>query len=267
VIRCACGFVRVGSGRIAAGCLAFERFIFTEVDVRKLSVWSLALVTGVCCAVVACGSDDDSGIASGGATGIAGKAGTAGKAGLGEGGTTAAAGAAGAAGAVGEAGAPAVDSLYTRLGGHAGIAAAIGLIVTAELGDPDIASYFAPNLKVPSHAPSAADIEECFTNLLGNAAGGPEAYPMTTAGGFTCRSMPAAHAALHIGSTTFDNFVTIAGGVLKTAKVADDDIATVASVLIGTKSAIVDSAAPKSGPCIVAACKVGEAGAGGTAGN
>ena len=90
---------------------------------------------------------------------------------------------------------------------------------------------------------------------------------MTTAGGFTCRSMVDAHSDLHIGSTTFDNFVTIAGGVLKDAKVADDDIATVASVLVGTKTSIVDAKAPKSGPCIVSACELGEAGAGGAGGS
>ncbi len=228
----------------------------------KLSFWSLALLAGVGCTVVACGSDDDTG-GSGGtggksAAGAAGK-GTAGKSGGGEGGTN--------GGEAGEGGAAGASDLYTRLGKHAGIAAAIDAIVMAELGDPDIASFFAPNLQVPSHKPQAADIEECFTNLLGNAAGGPETYPMTTKGGFTCRTMTAAHSALHIGGDTFDHFVNIAGGVLKDNHVADDDIATVASVLIGTRKDIVDKAAPASGPCIAKACQVGEAGAGGAAGS
>ena len=201
------------------------------------------------------GSDDDTGVSAGGAGG--GGAGKSG--GAGEAGTTGEAGEGGAGGAS--------SSLYTRLGGHKGIEGAIGLIVTAELADSDIASYFAPNLKVASHKPTAADIEECFTDLLGKAAGGPEVYPTTTKGGFTCRSMVDAHSDLHIGSTTFDNFVTIAGGVLKQAKVADADIATIATVLVGTKGSIVDSAAPKSGPCIVKACEVGEAGAGGVGGS
>ena len=115
----------------------------------KLSFWSLALLTGVGCAVVACGSDDDSGIAAGGTGGKssagAGGKGSAGKPGVGEG---------GAAGAGEEAGAGGLSgTLYERLGGHAGIQAAIGAIVTAELADSDIASSFAPNLKDPSHMP------------------------------------------------------------------------------------------------------------------
>jgi hypothetical protein len=231
--------------------------------VTKLSFWSLALLTGVGCAVVACGSDDDSGIAAGGAGGKssagAGGKGSAGKPSVGEGGAPGAGEEAGAGGLSG--------TLYERLGGHPGIKAAIGAIVTAELGDSDIASYFAPNLKDPNHMPQPGDIEECFTDLLGSVAGGPETYPTTLDDGYVCRSMPAAHAALHIGGSTFDNFVLIAGGVLKDAKVADADIATIAGVLNGTKLAIVDKSAPASGPCIVAACEVGEGGAAGAGGS
>ncbi|HEY1536279.1 MAG TPA: hypothetical protein VGF76_19800 [Polyangiaceae bacterium] len=226
----------------------------------KLSFWSLALLTGVGCAVVACGSDDDSGTAAGGTGGKssagAGGKGSAGKPGVGEG---------GAAGAGEEAGAGGLSgTLYERLGGHAGIQAAIGAIVTAELADSDIASYFAPNLNDPQHMPQPPDIEECFTDLLGQAAGGPETYPTTLDDGYVCRSMAAAHAALHIGGTTFDNFVMIAGGVLKDAHVADADINTIALVLTGMKPIIIDKSAPLSGPCIVAACEVAEAGAGGS---
>jgi len=228
--------------------------------VTKLSFWSLALLTGVGCAVVACGSDDDSGTAAGGSGGKssagAGGKGSAGKPSIGEGGASGAGEEAGAGGLSG--------TLYERLGEHAGIKAAIGAIVTAELGDSDIASYFAPNLKDPNHMPQPDDIEECFTDLLGSVSGGTETYPTTLDDGYVCRSMPAAHAALHIGGDTFDNFVTIAGGVLKNAKVADADIATIAGVLTGQKSAIVDKNAPASGPCIVAACEVGEGGAGGS---
>ena len=223
----------------------------------KLSFWSLALLTGVGCAVVACGSDDDS--TGGGGSGGKAAAGAAGKAGAGEGGAT--------GGDAGEGGAAGASDLYTRLGKHAGIASAIALVVTAELGDPDIASFFAPNLQVASHKPQAGDIEECFTDLLGKAAGGPEVYPTTTKSGFVCRGMAEAHADLHIGGDTFDHFVEIAGGVLKDAHLSDDDVNTVAAVLTGTKGLIVDSAAPKSGPCISKACEVGEAGAGGAGGS
>lgn len=230
---------------------------------RKFSFWSLALLAGVSCAAVACGSDDDSGVATGGTGGKssagAGGKGSAGKTGLGEGGASGAAEEAGAAGAMG--------SLYDRLNGHSGIRAAIEAIVTAELADSDIASYFAPNLQDKNHLPQPGDIEECFTDLLGSVAGGPEVYPTTLDDGYVCRSMPAAHADLHIGGTTFDNFVSIAGTVLKDAKVSDGDIMTIAGVLNGTRTVIVDKKAPASGPCIVAACMVGEAGAGGAGGS
>jgi hypothetical protein len=189
----------------------------------------------------------------------AGGKGSSGKTGIAEGGASGAGEEGGAAGAA--------STLYERLHGHAGIQAAIGAIVTAELADSDIASYFAPNLNDPSHLPQAGDIEECFTALLGQKAGGPETYPMTTASGFTCRSMPAAHAALHIGGDTFDNFVNIAAGVLKDKGVNDTDIATIGLVLTGTKTAIVDKNAPASGPCIVAACEVAEGGAAGAGGS
>jgi hypothetical protein len=228
--------------------------------VTKLSFWSLALLTGVGCAVVACGSDDDSAVAAAGAGGKssagAGGKGSAGKPSIGEGGASGAGEAAGAGGLSG--------TLYERLGGHAGIQAAIGAIVTEELADPDIASYFAPNLMDKKHMPQPADIEECFTDLLGQAADGPETYPTTLDDGYVCRSMGATHAALHIGSTTFDNFVHIAGTVLKDAHVADADINTIALVLTGFKPIIIDKTAPASGPCIVAACEVAEAGAGGS---
>ncbi|MEO7035895.1 MAG: hypothetical protein ABI548_18315 [Polyangiaceae bacterium] len=231
----------------------------------KWSCLTLALLAGVGCAVAACGSDDDT-TGGGGTSGMAAMAGKAaagaagkGTAAGGEGGTT--------GGGAGEGGSGGESTLYTRLGSHDGIAAAIGLIVTKELGDPDIASYFAPNLQVASHKPQAADIEECFTALLGHAAGGSEMYPMTTKSGFVCRGMAEAHSDLHIGSGTFDHFVMIAGGVLKDAHVSDDDITTVAGVLTGTKSTIVDNAAPANGPCIVKACEVGEAGAGGAGGS
>lgn len=198
----------------------------------KLSLCSLVLLAGVSSALVACGSDDVTMPGSGGSSGAGG------------GGST--------------------STLYERLGGHDGIKAAIGAIVTAELADDDIASFFAPNLKDASHLPQAGDIIDCFTALLGKAAGGTEAYPFKTTGGFTCRSMAAAHADLHIGSGTFDHFVSIAAGVLKDAGVADADITVVGGVLTGTKATIVDSSAPATGPCVSSACEVAAAGAAGS---
>ncbi|HWZ93304.1 MAG TPA: hypothetical protein VNW92_30800, partial [Polyangiaceae bacterium] len=157
----------------------------------------------------------------------------------------------------------AAGSLYDRLGKAAGIDAAIKQIVTAEVGDTAIGSYFAPNLS-PSHQPQPADIIECLDALLGAKAGGPEVYPTKTSSGFQCRNMVEAHATLGINSGTFDKFVMIAGGVLKGA-ISDDDLATVASVLVGTKGQIVtDKLSTAARPCQApASCAEAAAGAGG----
>ncbi len=144
----------------------------------------------------------------------------------------------GSSGASGSSGTP--GALYTRLGGHAGIRKAINAIVAEELKDPEIAAFFG-KVGTPGH-PTASQIEECLTIQLGQAAGGPETYP-AMAEGFQCRSMSASHAGLHIPASSFDKFVTIAAGVLKSAGVADADITTIGGVLNSTKTDIVDTAA------------------------
>jgi hypothetical protein len=137
-------------------------------------------------------------------------------------------------------------TLYARLGGHAGIRAAVDAVVQAELADPDLASYFFNQVAtpVPAGHPNVDQLSECFTDQLANAAGGPETYPTTVtddAGSWTCREMTAIHAPLHISGGTFTKFVTIAAGELGTLGVASADISTIGSVLDGTQSAIVDS--------------------------
>ena len=226
----------------------------------RLSLYSLVLLAGVGAAVAACGSDNDNPGTTAGAGGkAAAGAGGKGAAGAGKGGAA-------PVGEGGEGGAASETTLYERLGGHDGIKGALGAIVMEELKDPDIASYFAPNLQDANHVPQAGDIIDCFTNLLGKAAGGPEKYPFKTSTGFTCRDMASSHADLHIGGGTFDRFVTIAAGVLKKARVADADIEVIGGVLNGTKTDIVDPDAPLEGPCVSPACTVGEGGAGGAAG-
>ena len=236
----------------------------TEVYVSRFSLYSLVLIAGVGSALAACGSDDDTTSNNAGAGGKS-AAGAGGKSSAGGGGKASGGGTnAGEGGAGGEGGA---STLYERLGGHEGIKGAIAAIVVEELADDDIASFFAPNLQDANHQPQPGDIIDCFTALLGKAAGGPEKYPFTAPGGHVCRSMAAAHADLHIGGGTFDNFVTIAAGVLKKAKVADADIAVVGAVLTGTKGDIVDPDAPENGPCVSPACEVpSEGGAGGAGG-
>jgi hypothetical protein len=164
----------------------------------------------------------------------------------------------GDAGDAGDAGGDAGSTLYSRLGGHAGIRAAVDAIVAAELADADIKTYFFNQVAtpVPAGHPTADQIEECFTDLLGMNAGGPEVYPTTVvtltdagadAGSFLCRDLGTIHAPLKISGGTFDKFVMIAGGVLTSAMgmapytYTTADITTVAGVLTGSRSAVVDS--------------------------
>lgn len=139
------------------------------------------------------------------------------------------------------------STLYSRLGGRAGIAGAVDAIVTQELMDPEIASYFyfqvtpgsggAP--PVDGH-PNVAQLKSCLVNQLANAAGGPEAYPGAPADnmGWQCRDMTASHAGLRIPGSVFDRFVTIAAGVLMTAGVSSADIATIGGVLNSTRMVV-----------------------------
>jgi hypothetical protein len=163
-------------------------------------------------------------------------------------GTAAESGSGGGDGSVGDGG----STLYTRLGGHAGIRAAVDAIVAAELADPEMKTYFFNQVAVPVPVghPTADQLEECLTDQLANAAGGPEAFPTTVttdAGAFACRGdMTLIHTPLKISGGTFDKFVMIAGGVLTSAMgtapytYTTADIATVAGVLVSTKPAIVD---------------------------
>jgi hypothetical protein len=163
-----------------------------------------------------------------------------------------------AVGDAGDAGGDAGSTLYSRLGGHAGIRGAVDAIVAAELMDADIKTYFFNQVAtpVPVGHPTADQIEECFTDLLGMAAGGPETYPTTVvtltdagadAGSFLCRDLGTIHQPLKISGGTFDKFVMIAGGVLTSAMgtapytYTAADITTVAGVLTGARSAVVDS--------------------------
>jgi hypothetical protein len=147
-------------------------------------------------------------------------------------------------------------TLYTRLGSHAGIRGAIDKVVTAELGDPDEVTYFFWQLHPTAGHPSADQVSECFTDLLASVAGGPEQYPPD--GGvfddagvvktWQCRAdMKALHVPLMISGGTFDQFITVAAPVLLDAGVQPCDLATIATVLESTKTAIVDPALADAG--------------------
>jgi len=235
----------------------------SEVYVKKHSLISIICLVGAGACAVACGSSDDTtttpNAGAGGKSGAGGKGGAGGASAAGKGGT----------------GTVAASTLYERLGMHAGIAAALDAIVADEVKDPIIASYFSQQAS-PTHKPTVADIKECFTNLLGKAAGGPELYPFKTTGNYTCRNMAAAHATLGIGAGTFDKFVGIAAATLLDLGVAPADVATVGAVLNGTKTDIVNVNIPSGvAPCkSPASCSVpveqggagGESGAGAMAG-
>ncbi len=152
------------------------------------------------------------------------------------------------------------STLYTRLGGHAGISAFIGAVVTALLKDPEEASYFVLNVPTPypNRAP-AADIIECFTDLAGSATGGPETYPTKTPSGYQCRAMAEIHKGIladggpgandinfQITTSAFNKFVATAAAVAKASgKVTDADIAKLGALLGTTRGDIVS---PDAGP-------------------
>jgi len=141
------------------------------------------------------------------------------------------------------------DTLYKRLGEQQGIERAVDAIVKEAIMDADIASYFFAQVKtpVPAGHPTVAQLQGCLVQQLGAASGGPQTYPATVQG-FTCRDMKTAHAGLGIPPGTFDNFVTIAAGVLTKAGVSSADVATVGSVLNGTKADIATDNTRTTGP-------------------
>jgi hypothetical protein len=129
-------------------------------------------------------------------------------------------------------------TLYERLGGHAGIAAYMTQIITQELKDPQQASYFAYVGK-PGH-PAYADIVECMTDLVGSATGGPEVYPVTIASGYSCRSLQASHAYLHVPNGVFNDFLSVAAAVAIAGGLAPSDVAKMGALLGTTRGDIVD---------------------------
>jgi hemoglobin len=135
------------------------------------------------------------------------------------------------------------QSLYERLGGNAGIAAAVDAVVAAEAADAEIVPFFAPSLEEGA-VPSLAQIKECLVNQLGAATGGPETYPSEVSDGYMCRDMVEAHVGLGISSDIFDKFVSIAADTLAGAGVAEADLAVIGGALNSMKGDIVEEAAP-----------------------
>jgi hypothetical protein len=173
----------------------------------------------------------------------------------------------------GDAGDAGAASLYTTLGGHAGIRSAVHAVVVKELADPIIASYFFNQTSPPAAGhPSATQIEECFTDLLASAAtvGGPEKYvpntttvgpfddagvnvgdggPSDAGGAWTCRDMSSIHQPLKISSATFDLFVNNAASALASPpfNLTGANLNTLATLLVTPKAQIVDPNLPDGG--------------------
>lgn len=160
------------------------------------------------------------------------------------------------------------SSAYERLGGHAGLLAFVkGEVENKVLKDSNLKTYFFNQVATPIPAghPSAAQIEECFTRLVASVVGA-ETYPgaavadaaNTNTPSFTCRDMAASHVGLKIGDKTFDAFVGVIaadlmplvvpdGTPLTAGHISQAEFNVLAAALTGTKSAIVDPAAP-AGP-------------------
>lgn len=153
-------------------------------------------------------------------------------------------------------------SAYERLGGKEGVRAFTTQEVNKVLADPILVTYFFNQVKdpIPAGKPSAAQIIECFSRLVGSVVGA-ETYPGEPVSdrankntpNFTCRDMKAAHAGLQIGDKTFDAFVGVLAadlGALVVKDVAPEDLKAgqisqaefdlVAEALVGTKTAIVE---------------------------
>ncbi len=147
-----------------------------------------------------------------------------------------------------------VTTLYERLGKRDGIAKAVKDVVEGTMGeaaDPQILSYFAIRTGHTGATPTAGNpnlgvVEDCFTQFVAKAAGGPELYPYTStaagANGFVCRDMATTHTGLGISSAAFQKFVSIAAAKLAAAGVSQADLQTLGGALLGTASDIVDKA-------------------------
>lgn len=145
----------------------------------------------------------------------------------------------------------AVETIYTRLKGHAGIQAFVKAVVDRVLMDPQQASYFALIFDFTKDAkhPTRAQIEECFVNLVGANTGGTELYPGVAKDsmGWQCRDMKTTHANLRIPNGVFNDFVGYIVEVATKAGVSMADIGAMGTLLGTTKASIVDPAAGDAG--------------------
>ncbi|HEX3901357.1 MAG TPA: hypothetical protein VH853_00820 [Polyangia bacterium] len=176
-------------------------------------------------------SSSSNGSGTGGAGGAA-TGGTGGGAGM------AAGGAGGAAG-----------PLYVKYG--AAIPTVVDDAVAGLTADCELAPYFAV-VGTAGHD-SVARLKSCLRLQFTALFGGPATYPGVNDNGDTCVSMTTIHMGLDIPADKFDRFVTDFGAVLKADGVADADITTIATAVMGLQSQIVSSTPVEKSSCTDAA--------------
>jgi hypothetical protein len=149
----------------------------------------------------------------------------------------------GAGGAAGE------GVLYMKYG--TAIPQVVDDAVAGLTADCELAPYFAV-VGTTGHD-SVARLKSCLRLQFTALFGGPATYPGVNDKGDTCVSMTAIHSGLEIPVDKFDRFVTDFGAVLKKDGVADADIATIATAVMGLQSQVVSSAPVEKSSCTDAA--------------
>jgi hypothetical protein len=149
----------------------------------------------------------------------------------------------GAGGAAGE------GVLYMKYG--AAIPTVVDDAVAGLTADCELAPYFAV-VGTAGHD-SVARLKSCLRLQFTALFGGPATYPGVNDEGDTCVSMTAIHTGLEIPADKFDRFVTDFGAVLKKDGVADADIATIASAVMGLEAQVVSSTPVEKSSCTDAA--------------
>ena len=151
----------------------------------------------------------------------------------------------GGTGGGGAGGAAGQGALYVKYG--AAIPKVVDDAVAGLTADCELAPYFAV-VGTTGHD-SVARLKSCLRLQFTALFGGPATYPGVNDEGDTCVSMTAIHTGLEIPADKFDRFVTDFGGVLKADGVADADITTIATAVMGLKSEIVSSAPVEKSVC------------------
>jgi hypothetical protein len=151
----------------------------------------------------------------------------------------------GTGGSSGTGGTAGQGALYVKYG--AAIPKVVDDAVAGLTADCEIAPYFAV-VGTTGHD-SVARLKSCLRLQFTALFGGPATYPGVNDEGDTCVSMTAIHTGLEIPADKFDRFVTDFGAVLKADGVADADITTIATAVMGLQSQVVSSAPVEKSSC------------------